>query len=162
MKESKDNSKTEELKTRLKECEELRDKYLEGWKRAQADFLNYKKSESEKIKEIIDYEKGDLLFKMLSALDSFEIAEKQLPGDLSAAEYIKGFFLIRDQIKDILKAEGVEEMEFLGGIFDPSRQEAAEVLEGRNEASGTVLEEIKKGYSRKDRILRPAKVKVAK
>ena len=133
----------EEVKNELGECQKQRDEYLAGWQRARADLLNYKKEEIERIGELIKYVGEEIILKILPILDNFELAEKNSSG----------FSQIKIQLKDLLKSYGVEEIKS-EGKFDPQIHEVV----GESEK----FEEVQKGYTINGRLLRPAKVKVAK
>ncbi len=152
----------EELKKKLEECQKLKEEYLAGWQRARADLLNYKKEELERIGELIKYADIGLISKILPILDNFELAEKKLPENLKNDENIKGLLLIKNQIEDFLKSQGVEEIKSVGERFDPNFQEVIEEVEVEGKESGIVLEEVQKGYLINGRLLRPAKVRVRK
>ena len=161
-KEESFKEKIKELKKKLQECEKAKQEYLEGWQRARADFLNYKKEELERAEGLIEFAKEGMILKILSILDNFEIAEKSLPQDLKEDRNIKGFLLIKNQLKEFLKQNGVEEIELKGKKFDPAFCEVIEEIEDKEKEPGVVIEEIQKGYKINGRVLRPAKVKVAK
>ena len=152
----------DELKKQLEECQKLKDEYLAGWQRSRAELLNYKKEELERIGELIKYADTGLILKILPILDNFEIAEKKLPENLKNDENVKGLLLIKNQIQDFLKNQGVEEIKTIGEKFDPNFMEVVEEVEGKNVDSGIAIEEIQKGYKIHGRLLRPAKVRVAK
>ena len=152
----------EELKKKLEECEKLKDEYLAGWQRERADFLNYKREELERIGEILKYTNVGLILNILPILDNFEIAEKKLPEDLKNDENVKGILQLKNQILDFLKNQGVEEIKSLGEKFDPNFMEVVETTEAKDKESGIVVEEIQKGYKINGKVLRPARVKVAK
>ena len=160
--EDKEKLNIEDLKKKLEECQKLKEEYLAGWQRARAELLNYKKEEMERIGEIIKYADVGLISKILPILDNFEIAEKKLPENLKQDENIKGILQIKNQILDFLKNQGVEEIKSLGEKFNPNFQEIVEIVETKDKESGVVIEEIQKGYKIHGRLLRPAKVKVAK
>ena len=144
----------EELEKKLEECEKLKNEYLAGWQRARADFLNYKKEEMERVGDILKYANEGLILKILPILDNFDVALKNIPDE--------GFLQIRKQFQNFLKEQGIEEIESLGKKFDPNLHEVVEEVEGTDKEQGIILEEIQKGYKINDRLLRPAKVKVAK
>jgi len=152
----------DELKKQLEECKKLKDEYLAGWQRSRAELLNYKKEELERIGELIKYADTGLILKILPILDNFEIAEKKLPENLKNDENVKGLLLIKNQIQDFLKNQGVEEIKTIGEKFDPNLMEVVEEVEGKNVDSGIAIEEIQKGYKIHGRLLRPAKVRFAK
>ncbi len=168
MKKQKDDKKNKrsdsggEIERQLKKCQKLEDEYLNGWKRARADFLNYKKEETERIAELIKYGNEEFILKLLPILDSLHIAEKELPKELKNNQWAEGILETKNQILDFLKNQGIEEIKSLGEEFNPSFHEAVEAVEKNNHESGIVIEEIKKGYLLYGRVLRPAKVKVVK
>jgi len=165
----------DEPKSELEECKRKCDEYLNNWKRSAADFINYKKDEMERIGFLAAYAKEDILLKILPVLDSFYLAEKQLPENLKKqarepqvngsasspqVEWTKGFLQIKNQISEFLKKEGIEIIEVIGKKFDPNCMEAVEQTEEGE--SGIVIEELQKGYKIGEKVLRPAKVKVTK
>jgi len=154
--------KAQEKIKQFEECQKQKEEYLNGWKRERADFLNYKKEEMERIGELIKYANEELIIKMLPISDNFEIAEKKLPENLKQDENIKGILQIKNQILDFLKSQGLEEIKCLGQKFDPNFQEIVEEVEAKDKESGMVIEKIQKGYTIYGKVIRPAKVKVAK
>jgi len=153
---------SQEVKQKLKECQKLKDEYLAGWQRERADFLNYKKGEMERVGEIIKYADTGLVLKFLSILDNFYLAEKKIPEKLKTSKNVKGLLQIKTQIEDILKSQGIEEIECKDKTFNPNFQEIVEAVEKPGVASGIIIEEVQKGYKIHGKILRPAKVKVVK
>ena len=160
--ETKKELNIEELKKKLEECEKLKSEYLAGWQRARADLLNYKKDEIERIDELIKYADVGIILKILPILDNFEIVEKNLPENLKNDKNIKGILQIKTQLQDFFKNQGLEEIKTVGERFDPNLHEIVEEVEKKDCQPGTVIEEIQKGYKINGRLLRPAKVKVAK
>jgi molecular chaperone GrpE len=152
----------EELKKALEECQKQKDEYLAGWQRARADFLNYKKEEMERIKEILKYGNENLILKILPILDNFELVEKKLSENLKNDENVKGVLQIKTQILDFLKNQGIEEIKTAGKKFDPNLHEATEMIKVEKEGSGKIIEEIQKGYILNGKVIRPAKVRVTK
>ena len=152
----------EELKKKLQETEKLKNEYLAGWQRARADLINYKKEEMERVGSFIKIAQEGLIFEFLPILDNFDIAVKKIPEKLKEDENIKGLLQIRQQILDFLRKKGVEEIKSVGEKFDPALHEVVEEIETDEFETGTIIEEIQKGYKIEGRVLRPAKVKVAK
>jgi molecular chaperone GrpE len=149
---AQENKELEELKAK---CEE----YLAGWKRERADFLNYKKEEMERIGQVVKYANEELILKLLPVLDSFYLSEKHLPENPSAGSgqgFCDGFSQIKKQLEDFLAKEGIGVIETIGKPFDPSTMES---VEGIGE---TVSEEVQRGYTLHGKLIRPAKVKIAK
>ena len=151
-------------------CKKTCDEYLNNWKRAAADLINYKKDEAERMAFLGKYAKESMIFNILPIIDSIELAKKSIPESLQQDPWTSGFTQIQNQIKDFLKKEGIEEIETVGKKFDPNFMEAvgeveaafAEASAGQRAESETVAEELQKGYKIEDRILRPAKVKISK
>ena len=136
-----------------------RDEYLDGWKRAKADLLNYKKDEAKRFESVLKFSNEQILKDLLIVLDSFDLAIAAL-GDETKTE--KGIFLIRAQFEDVLKRYGLERVSAnVGEIFDPALHEAVAAIESAQE-SGTITEEVERGYMLGGKIIRPARVKVAK
>lgn len=147
-----------EIQKRLKQCEKEKEEYLNGWKRAKADFLNYQKEQRERMETTMEYVKEKMVLDMLPILDNLERAEKQIsPGD-KENQIWKGFSQIALQMREFFKGQGIQPMETAGERFDPNLHEAVGEVEG--EEQGSVVEEIEKGYVKNGRLVRPAKVKI--
>lgn len=159
---TKKEKKPKDSKQELKKCQKVKEEYLAGWQRERADFLNYKKEELVRVEQLLRYADTGLILKLLPILDNFEVSEKKLPKDLKKDKNIKGLLQIKTQIKDLLKAKGIEPIECLGDKFDPSLHEIAEAVEMKGKEPGAIIEELQKGYKIHGKILRPAKVKVTK
>lgn len=136
------------------------DEYLNNWKRSAADLINYKKDEMERMGFLGKYAKEDIIYKVLPIIDSIMLAQAHMPQELKNSTWMQGFNQIQNQITDFLKKEGIEEIKVLGEMFDPTTMEIVEQVDGGQ--SGTVAQELQKGYKINDKILRPAKVKVNK
>ena len=164
----------EELKNEMQELEKQKNEYLAGWQRERADFINYKKEEIERIETFLGHVKEEFIFKILPILDNFDMATRESSfislkySKLNKEEekkiesIIQGFLQIKIQLQEFLKAHGVEEIKSTGEKFDPNFHEAIEQAESKDKESGVIIEEIQKGYKIKDRLLRPAKVRVTK
>lgn len=156
------------IERQLGECEKKAAEYLAGWQRERANFLNYKKEEMERIANLVVYANEEMILKILPILDNFNVAEKKLSEDLRKDEHIKGLLQIKNQIQDLFKNQGLEEIKSLGEKFDPNFHEIigevspseASAKEGKNIEPGTIIEEIQKGYKINGRLLRPARVKI--
>ena len=150
---------TEELKEKLIECEKQRDEYLDGWKRAKADFINYKKDEAERFTALAKFSNESLVLELLSVLDSFDLGLTILKNHEPVQ---KGMFLIKNQLEDLLKKYGLEKIVVtIGWPFEPVKHEAVAEIES-SETAGTVAEEIEKGYTLNGKVIRPARVKLSK
>lgn len=144
----------------LSELEKKAEDYLNGWKRAQADSINYKKDEAKRLEEAIKFGNVMLMQDLLAVLDSFDLAiaalEKTGPLD-------RGVYMIKSQLTDALKKHGLERLVVLvGQVFDPALQETVAEIENSGSPPNTVVEEIGAGYILNGKLIRPAKIKVAK
>ena len=157
----------QEKQNELKECVKKRDEYLAGWQRARADFLNYKKEEADKINSLAFFAQAEVILNILEALDTFDKAEEETGAmlekhpcpDLKGMR--QGFLQAGKQFQDVLKKYDIEEIKTIGEKFVPELAEAIEQVES-DAGTGIIVEEIQKGYKIAGKVLRPAKVKVAK
>ena len=150
-----------DLKKQLKDCQQLARDYLAGWQRAKADFENYKKEEARRTGELIGFAKAGWLLELLRVFDNFERIEQHLPHDFKDDDWAKGVLMVKTQLLEFLKTEGVEEIKTEGEKFNPQFHEAVEQVEDKNKEAGRVVEVLEKGYLLNGRVLRPSKVKVA-
>lgn len=148
---------TAELEAALKERDALRDQLL----RAAADFDNYRKRVDRERRDLVDYAATELIAEVLPVLDDLERALEQ-PSTPEVAAYRLGVELVQRKMVDLLKKRGVTPIAAAGEMFDPNVHEAVvhEVSDAHEE--GTITGELRRGYRLKDRLLRPAMVKVAK
>lgn len=133
---------------------------MAGWQRERADFINYKKEEVERIRAWLEYAAAETNLKILSVLDSFYLAEKNLPQELKNNEYIKGLLQIKAPLENFLKEQGINEIKTLGEKFDPFWHEAIDQVSQPEKKPDTIVEETQKGYTINGQLLRPAKVKI--
>lgn len=152
-------SEIRELRKKIETCEREREEYLNGWKRAKADFINYQKDEAKRFEEIIKFSNRDLIKDLIIVLDSFDLAMVVLE---KIGKIEKGVYMIRSQLEDTLKKWGLERVAVsINQPFDPALQEALKEVES-DKPPGTVVEEVERGYLLNGRLIRPAKVKVSK
>jgi molecular chaperone GrpE len=135
-----------------------RDELLDRLARQQAEFENVRKRAAREQRDFKDYAVADALTSLLPVLDSFERALKTAP----AGELRSGVELIYKQLTDTLGRLGVRPIAAEGEPFDPRHHEAVEVVESAAVPDHHVLEELQRGYMLKERLLRPAMVRVAK
>ena len=150
------------IKQELEKYKKLKDEYLDNWKRERAAFLNYKKEGSQRIVALTQYINTSMILRFLPILDSFYLAEKGLSKKLKKDSNIEGFLRIKKQMEDFLKNDGITIIKSIDKKFDPNFHEVVGIVKKKGIESGTIIEEIQKGYKIKDQLLRPAKVKVAK
>lgn len=145
----------------LQEERALKEKYLAGWQRAQADLENLKKQTARERAGDRALITETLVRNMLPALDSLERAVKHA-GDLGAGEAIaQGLDLVMRKFLEFLDNEGVTPISAAGEPYDPRRHEAILQVPTAEVEEGTVMQEIQRGYASKERVIRPALVAVA-
>jgi len=151
-----------ELKTRAAKADENWERLL----RTTADFDNFKKRAAREKIESAQYATSSLLQKLLPVLDNFEsalAAAQSAPVPAGGiASFQSGVTMIQQQLKNVLVESGLEEIESAGKPFDPNFHEAVSEQESADVPEGHVLQQLRKGYKFKDRLLRPATVIVAK
>lgn len=150
----------EELKKELQELKAQRDEYLAGWQRARADFMNHKREERSRMQEFIKFAEEELLVELLPAIDNLELAQRQLAGKDDTLS--KGFLQIAMQVKQFLKDRQVQEVKAEGEKFNPEFHEAVEEVQKEGVEPGIIVEVLLKGYTLAGKLIRPAKVKIAK
>lgn len=153
--------KQQDLGKELAEFKKKADDYLNSWKRTAADFENYKKRKEGESTDLINFAKEVTIVKMLPTLESLEEALKHAPEDERFKEWSEGVVKIVQQLEKVLLEMGIEKIEAKGQKFDHNLHEAVEEVEAEAD-EGMVLEEVQKGYKLNNKVIRPAKVKVAK
>jgi molecular chaperone GrpE len=143
----------------LQKLQAERDMLFDRLARLQAEFDNYRKRSLKEQQEFRDYALIDFAKQFLPVLDSFD---RGLNAQPSEQELRKGMELIRKQMEDALGKIGVKTVPAKGAQFDPRMHEAIEMVETEDTPDNEVLDELARGYMIKDRLLRPAMVRVAK
>lgn len=131
---------------------------LNNLKRAQADFINYKRRAEAEKAEAVGLGKSLALLSVLPVLDDFSRALAAVPEHAAEEPWLRGMVQIERKFRQILSREGVEAMKTVGERFDPGLHEAVLRCAGEE---GIIVEELQAGYTYKDRVLRPAQVKVS-
>jgi molecular chaperone GrpE len=130
--------------------------------RLQAEFDNYRKRVERERAELYQHGRDDVLLQFLPVVDNFERALSSLETSEGDAEALRhGVELIHKQFKDALSKFGLEAVEAVGQAFDPHVHEAVTTEVTDKHKENTVIQEFQRGYRIGDRLLRPAKVKVA-
>ena len=153
-----------------KEIEKLKkekDEYLKGWQRERADFINYKKDEKERFKEVVRFSNERIIKSLIAILDGFDLAiESFLKEGKDKKEndnYLKGIYLIKSQLQDILEKEGVNEIKVkIGEKLNPAFHEVVAMAENEKFAPDTIIKILEKGYILNDKVIRPCRVILAK
>ena len=138
------------------ERDDLYDRLL----RKTAEFDNYRKRVERERREQADQSVVDLLLELLLVVDDFDRALTAEGGD--AASYRKGVALIHAKLHDLLKRQGIQPIAALGEDFDPNVHQAVAHEASPAHRDGEVIAEMRRGYKKGERLLRPAMVKVAK
>ncbi len=157
--EEEDNDKDNEevqAKDKEKELEEANSQLL----RLQADFMNFKKRSERDKQDTINYALREFVCTLLPILDNFKIAMESETHKEDG--FYDGVNLIYKQLIDTLKTNDVIEMEALGKDFDPNFHHAVIMEESDEYEAGKVIEVLQTGYLLKEKVIRPAMVKVAK
>jgi molecular chaperone GrpE len=138
-----------------------RDALLDRLARLQAEFDNARKRAVREQQEFREYAAADVIKNFLPILDSFERALKA-GGDSSSNDFRNGIELIYRQLQDALQKIGVQPIVSVGQPFDPRVHEAVEMVDTTELPDHHVLDELQRGYKYKERLLRPAMVRVAR
>ena len=144
----------------LQKLQAERDNLLDRLARLQAEFDNSRKRAARENAEFRDYVAADTVRSLLPVLDNFSLALKN--ADANPQEFRKGVELIYKQLQEILQKIGVQPIAAQGQPFDPRFHEAIEVVDSDAVPDHYVLEELQPGYKIKERLLRPAMVRVAR
>lgn len=146
---------------KIKELEAKCEEYLNGWKRAKADYQNLEKEMSNRLSQTGELATALILAKFLPLVDNMARALSHVPVEEKDKEWASGLTQIEKQFTQILSDLQIKKISALGVKFDPKIHEAIGERESDGE-EGMVLEEAQAGYIWKDKVLRPAKVIVGK
>lgn len=137
--------------------------YYDQLLRTTADFENYKKRAARERQDAIRFANESLLEKILPVLDNFEMALSAANAANTSVQSLQaGVNMIHQQLKSAMMAAGLEEVDAAGKAFDPNLHEALSQQESADVPEGQVVQQVRKGYKLRDRLLRPASVVVAK
>ncbi len=155
-------NKIKDLEAELKNANEEKEKLVEKVKLAQAELINYRCRKDKEVQDSLKYCNQSIITDLVPVVDNFERAIKLDDNNLTdeLSKFLVGFKMIYSSLSGILKTYGVEEISRQGEIFDPNLEQALltdRVEELENEA---VIEVLQKGYKLKDRVIRPASVKI--
>jgi molecular chaperone GrpE len=144
----------------LQKLKTERDQLFDRLARLQAEFENYRKRSSREQQEFRDYALANAVTSLLPVLDSLELALKNSAGEKK--DIRAGVELVRKQFADVLAKLGLREIPAEGEPFDPQYHQAIEMVDTDKVPDHHVLEELQRGYKLKDRLIRPAMVRVAR
>jgi molecular chaperone GrpE len=147
------------LEMNLEEERKRNEEYLTSLRYLQADFENYRKRVEREMGELEEFSTLALVRKLISVLDDLDLAV----ASATKAEdkgLLEGVKMVQKNLNSALEAEGLKTIEAVGMPFDPSAHEAVDKVQGKDNAEDVVIEELRKGYTFKGRVLRPSAVKV--
>ena len=149
------------LREQLRQEQERSKEHLNKLLYVQADFENYRRRLNQEVESRIDAGKARLIQNLLAIVDELELAldaAKNTEGESAVAE---GLEIVLKKFRDLLSAEGLSAIESVGKKFDPTMHEAVERVPCDDKDEGTILEEIRKGFTMKGKLIRPSIVKIA-
>ncbi|MBP1156358.1 MULTISPECIES: nucleotide exchange factor GrpE [unclassified Paenibacillus] len=148
---------SQELEELRKQVEENQERFL----RTQADFDNYRRRTMKEKEEFAKYASLKLIEQLLPVVDNFERALTASKDNKDYDALAKGIDMIFRQLDGVLTSEGLKPMETVGTPFNPEYHQAIMQVDSEEHEEGIVVEEVQKGYILKDKVLRPAMVKVS-
>ena len=152
----------EELHQTMESLQKEKDELFGKLQRVSADYANYQKRAPKQIADTIAYEKEKIIKTLLPVLDNFEHTLQNVDSAENTNVLVKGIRIIYDQMLDILKSHGVEQIQAPGENFDPTQHEAMMQKAEQEKEDNIVLQEFQKGYKLNGRVIRPVKVVVNK
>ena len=152
----------EKLRQQIDNLQKEKDELFEKLQRLSADYANFQKRVPKQTADSILYEKEKIIKSLLPVLDNFEHTLQNAHSAENVDILIKGIQIIYDQMLDILKSHGAEQIKAIGEIFDPALHEAIMQKTQPQQKENTVLEVFQKGYKLNGRVIRPSRVVVNK
>jgi molecular chaperone GrpE len=146
---------------RYLELQRLADDNYQRFLRAQADFDNYRRRTLKEKEELSKYASAKLISELLPVVDNFQRALKAGGEAANDSAYSKGIEMIYRQFVQVLENEGLKAMNPVGQPFDPELHQAIMQVESEEYGEGIVVEVVQEGYWLKDKVIRPAMVKVS-
>lgn len=138
------------------------DEYLASLQRERAEFTNFRRRTADERQQERGLAGVDLIAKVLVLADDFDRALESRPADFADNAWVEGIAAIDRKLRLLLESEGVSAVEALPGTaFDPREHEAIVSVPGTGRAEGEIVEEVRRGYRLRDRLIRPALVAVA-
>jgi molecular chaperone GrpE len=152
----------EALKTEADASRVQADEYLAALQRERAEFLNFKRRTAEERLRELGLAGEDLIRKVLALADDFDRAIEARPDSIATDPWFEGVSAIDRKLRQLLESEGVTVIDGAPGTpFDPREHEAIANVPGTGRPEGEIVEQIRRGYRLRDRVLRPALVAVA-
>lgn len=152
----------DKLKGELGDAQAKAEEYLAGLQRERAEFANYRRRTAEEREAMLGLAGEDLIRKVLGLADDFDRAIEARPEAIAADPWVEGIVAIDRKLRALLESEGVSQVEATPGTaFDPREHEAIATVPGTDRREGEIVDEIRRGYRLRDRVVRPALVAVA-
>jgi molecular chaperone GrpE len=152
----------EQLQGELAASQTKADEYLAGLQRERAEFANYRRRTAEEREAMLGLAGEDLIRKVLALADDFDLAIDARPEAIATDPWVEGVTAIDRKLRNLLESEGVKQIDASPGRpFDPREHEAIATVPGTGRGEGEIVEEIRRGYRLRDRVVRPALVAVA-
>ena len=152
----------EELRKQSESLKKEKDDIFAKLQRLAADYDNYQKRSSKQITDNVAYEKDKIVKSLLPILDNFEYILANTSCGAVDETLLKGVKIIYDQMLDVLKGHGIEQIKSAGEQFNPTHHEAITHRSENSKEEGLVLEELQKGYKLNGRLIRASRVVVNK
>jgi molecular chaperone GrpE len=138
------------------------DEYLVALQRERAEFSNYRRRTTEEREAMLGLAGEDLIRKVLALADDFDRAIETRPAAIAEDAWVEGVAAIDRKLRALLESEGVSQIDASPGRpFDPREHEAIASVPGTDRSDGEIVEEVRRGYRLRDRVVRPALVAVA-
>lgn len=152
------------FKDEIKRLEEENKSLAEKIKLSQAELINYRKRKDDEVSNRLKYANQDLVMELIPIIDNFERAIKLDDDDLTdeVSKFLAGFKMMYASLTEIMKKFGVEEICRIGEEFDPNLEQALMTESNPDVGNDLVVDVLLKGYKLKDRVIRPASVKINK
>jgi molecular chaperone GrpE len=152
----------EALQGELATASTAADDYLAALQRERAEFLNFKRRTAEERQRDLGLAAEDLIRKVLALADDFDLAIEKRPDAVAADPWFEGVSAIDRKLRTLLESEGVSAIDAVPGTpFDPREHDAIANVPGTGRPEGEIVEQVRRGYRLRDRVLRPALVAVA-
>ena len=149
------------LKKALKVEQEKANDYLNRLKYCQADFENFQRRMRKEVDEAINYGNQSLICELLTIVDELEYAIEAGKRSDDKEAITEGVEMILKKMSETLRRQGCSKIDAVGHLFDPSKHDAIVKIPTKDYKEGTVIEEVRKGFALKEKIIRPSLVKVA-
>ena len=150
------------LRTELDAARKESEEYLTALQRERAEFQNFRRRTSEERMRDLGLAGEDLIRKVLGLADDFDRAIEARPSSIATDPWFEGIYAIDRKLRQLLESEGVTAIDATAGKpFDPREHEAVANVPNTGRGEGEIVEEVRRGYRLRDRVIRPALVAVA-